>query len=69
MAVYRSFGGEKRLEAGLRLADEGRRLARAGVAARHPEYSQDELEDAVRVLYLGREVFRAAWPDRVAPEP
>ncbi len=69
MAVYRGFSGEKRMELGLRMSDEGRELARSGVALRHPEYTAEQLEDAVRVLYLGREVFEQVWPGRRVPAP
>ncbi len=69
LAIYRRLGGERRVALGLLMADEGRALALAGVAARHPEYSPQEREDAVRALYLGREVFEQVWPGRIVPDP
>lgn len=64
LAVYRRMTPKQRLSLGLRMTDEGREIARAGVRARHPEYSAEEVEDAVRLMYLGPDLFRAAWPGR-----
>jgi hypothetical protein len=54
---------------GLRMAEDGRHLAGAGVRMRHPEYNASQVEDAVRVLYIGRELFSAALPNRAAAVP
>ena len=69
IAVYRRFGGNKRLEVGLRMSDDGRALARAGIAARHPEYDSKQLHDAVALLYLGADLFQRVWPDRKLVTP
>ncbi len=69
IAIYRRMGGHRRLQMGLQMADHGRELARSGIRARHPEYSPEQVEDAVRVMYLGRELFQAAWPGRPVLAP
>ena len=67
ICVYRMMTSEQRMGLGIRLAEEGREIARAGVRSRHPEYDAEQVEDAVRVLYLGPDLFRAAWPHRPIP--
>lgn len=53
---------EKRLEMACRMSDEARQLSAAGVRARHPEYTDREVELAVIRLCLGEELFRLAFP-------
>ena len=69
IGAYRRMSGEQRLLVGLRMSDEAREIARAGVRARHPAYSDEQVDDAVRVLYLGRALFEAAWPGRPVLAP
>jgi len=69
IALYRRMSGDDRLKLGLRMAEDGRELARAGVRMRHPDYCATQVEDAVRVLYIGTELFKAAWPTRAVPAP
>jgi hypothetical protein len=46
------------------LSADTRRLTRAGIRARHPDYTDDEVELAIRRLLLGDDLFRRAWPTR-----
>jgi hypothetical protein len=41
-----------------------RALSAAGVRARHPEYTEREVELAVIRLILGEELFRKAFPGK-----
>ena len=62
MAIYRRLGPEGRLALADRLSMDVRAFARSGIRARHPEYSDGEVEQALRRLLLGDDLFRRAWP-------
>ena len=47
LGASRRLGPERRLELGLELAESGRDLARAGIRARHSDYSDADVEDAL----------------------
>ena len=64
LGFYRALSPGRRLQLGLAMAEDGRELARAGIRARHPDYSAEQVEDAVKVMYLGADVFREVWPSR-----
>ncbi|RLE30317.1 hypothetical protein DRJ54_02945 [Candidatus Acetothermia bacterium] len=60
---------EERLQRGLELAELVRALLAAGVRARHPEYSEEEVRLAVIRIVLGEKLFRAAYPHAGHIEP
>jgi hypothetical protein len=62
LAIYRRLGPSRRVEIAAELSAQTRELTRAGVRARHPEYSAAEVELACRRLWLGDDLFRRAWP-------
>jgi hypothetical protein len=45
---------QERLAAGASMSDDLRALVEAGVRARHPEYSAEELRDSIAVIMVGR---------------
>jgi hypothetical protein len=45
-----------------RLSEDTRSIARTGIAARHPEYSSEEVSFALLRLIYGDDLFRRAWP-------
>jgi hypothetical protein len=61
--VYRRLGAAGRVRLAAELSAETRELTRAGIRSRHPDYSEDEVELALRRILLGDELFRRAWPD------
>ena len=67
LAVFRRMGPQRRLEATLEMSDEGRELAADGVRHRHPEYGDAEVQDAVRLLMWGEQLYREVWPGRPLP--
>ncbi len=69
IAIYRRLGPSRRVEIAARLSAETRELTRAGIRARHPEYSDAEVEIAGRRLWLGDDLFRRAWPKSPLVEP
>jgi len=63
MDVYRRLGATRRAQLAAQLSSDVRRLSRAGIRARHPAYTDEEVELALRRLLYGDELFRRAWPD------
>jgi hypothetical protein len=61
-AVYRRMPAERRLRMALQMSDSARKLSEAGVRARHPEYTDRQVELAVIRMMLGEELFRRAYP-------
>jgi hypothetical protein len=59
---YRRMTGEERVLEVFALSDELRLFAAAGIRARHPSYSDDEVEWALRRIRVGGELFHAVWP-------
>ncbi len=68
-AIYRRIGGRERLAMAFRLTAATRAMSLAGVRARHPEYSEEQVRLAFARLRLGDDQVRLAWPDHelVAP--
>ena len=62
LEAYRRLGPARRAELAGQLSADTRRLTRAGIRARHPEYTDEETELALRRLLYGDELFQRAWP-------
>jgi len=69
VAAWRRLGGLGRLSLALEISEQAREMTRCGIRSRHPEYSEPDVENALRVVVLGEELFRAAWPDVEPPPP
>jgi hypothetical protein len=69
LEVYRRLGPAGRARLAGQLSADARRITRAGIRARHPEYTDTDVEHALRRLLHGDDLFRLAWPGRplVAP--
>ena len=67
--LYRRLGGSGRVAIMFRLTDSVRRLTLAGIRARHPGYSDPQVQQAYARLLLGDDVVRAVWPDRTPVDP
>ncbi|MCB9760496.1 MAG: hypothetical protein H6739_11710 [Alphaproteobacteria bacterium] len=63
LQILRSRTGEQRLRMALQLSEDVRAFSRAGIRARHPEYSEQEVTWALHRLTLGDTLFQEAWPD------
>lgn len=59
----------ERIEEGLRAAVTCRHIIRGGIRTRHPEYSEEEVEDALARILWGDELFVAARPGRPLRDP
>lgn len=69
MRVYRRMSPEARLRTASNMSLEMDELTRTGIRARHPGYTAEQVEDAVRVGRLGESLFRQAWPARQLVRP
>jgi hypothetical protein len=69
LAAYRRMMPEARLRAGLELTAMARRLLAAGIRKRHPEYDDDQVRLASIRLWLGPNLFRAAYPHELELDP
>lgn len=67
--VYARLGGSARVAAMFRLNQAVRRLAMAGIRARHPEYDEEQVRRAHARLVLGDGIARTVWPDRELVDP
>ena len=67
--VYRRLEAGARVRLALEMSEAARELTRAGIRARHPEYSDLEVEQALRRLILGDELYLKAWPEQPALDP
>lgn len=67
--VYRRMSPVARLRVGLELTAMSRRLLADGVRRRHPEYSDEQVRLAFLRLWLGADLFRAAYAGKPELEP
>lgn len=67
--VYLRMGGAARVGVMFRLTDAVRRLAMAGIRARHPEYDEQRVRQAYARLVLGDALTRAVWPGQELVDP
>jgi hypothetical protein len=67
--VYLRLGGAGRTAVMFRLNDAVRRLAMAGIRARHPGYDEEQVRRAYGRLVLGDALARAVWPGRELVDP
>jgi hypothetical protein len=67
--IYRRMGGGERISIAFQLTETVRHLAFAGIRARHPEYTDDQVFLAWARLSLGDELVAAVWPGRALVDP
>jgi len=67
--LYAGMGGRGRVDIVYRLNQAMRRMALAGIRARHPEYSTAQVDTAYARMVLGDALVRAMWPDRELVDP
>ncbi|HEY7375703.1 MAG TPA: hypothetical protein VIF57_26335 [Polyangia bacterium] len=67
--AYRRLGPAGRVRVAARLSADTRALARAGIRARHPSYTEEEVDLALRRIIYGADLVAKAWPGRplIAP--
>jgi len=62
LEAYRRLGAAGRARLAARLSADTRQLTRAGVRARHPGYTEEEVDRALHRILYGDDLFRRAWP-------
>lgn len=65
----RSLSPSQRFEEGVKLCKTARAFMRAGIRARHPDYTSNDVEEARARLLWGDELYRAAKPGRPLLDP
>ncbi len=59
--LYQAAGGEKRLLMALRMSEDIRRVAEAGVRFHNPSASDAEVRVELARMYLGKELFQRVF--------
>jgi hypothetical protein len=59
--LMRGLGGPGRVELLISMSEQAREVSRAGIRARHPEYSEEQVHLALARLILGDELYREAF--------
>ena len=62
MDRYRRMTGEERVLQAISMSEQLYEFAASGVRQRHPSYSEEEVQLALRRMRLGDALFRQAWP-------
>jgi hypothetical protein len=60
--VYRRLGATGRAQLAAQLSADTRQLTRAGIRSRHPGYTEQEVDLALRRVLYGDDLFHRAWP-------
>lgn len=68
VGIYRAMPASRRSEIAMQMSDDMREVARAGIRARHPDYTEDMVRRALVRLLFGAEVASRMWPEG-APVP
>ena len=55
--VYRRLGASRRVELAVRMSEEARAIARAGIASRHPSLSETERHEQLLRTLLGESLY------------
>lgn len=67
--AFRRMTPEQRLALAAEMSDEIRALAESGIRGRHPDWTDDEVREALVVILLGRDVAFRARAGRVSDAP
>ena len=65
-AYWSRIGPVGRAALAATMSEDVREISRGGIRRRHPEYSEQEVELALRRLLWGSELFAAIYPGRSA---
>jgi len=69
LAIWRRMGPAGRHALVLRMSEELRELSRSGIRMRRPDYTEAEVELALRRLTWGDELFLKVYPQHAALTP
>lgn len=60
--AYRRLSPAARVDMTIRLSEDVREIALAGIRQRHPQYSPGQARRALYLLLYGEELVQAVWP-------
>jgi len=63
LQILRDMGFEGRLKATFALNRMTRELTKSGIRERHPDYDEEQVELALRLIMWGDELFHKVHPD------
>lgn len=69
VAIWRRLGATGRHALVVRMSEEMRELSRSRIRMRHPDYTEAQVELALRRLTWGDALFRRVYPEHVALTP
>lgn len=69
LRIWERMGPSGRIALALRMSEDLREVSREGIQRRHPEYSPEEVELALRAMLWGPDLFRRAYPGVAILEP
>ena len=58
IAAFGAMRPQDRVQVALQMSDEVRELSRAGIRTRHPEWTDDQVREALEELVLGVDLAR-----------
>jgi hypothetical protein len=67
--AFRRMTPERRLALAAEMSDEIRAIAESGIRGRHPDWSDEEVREALVIILLGRGLARRARAGRVHRAP
>lgn len=56
LEIIRGMGGRARLEMALQMSDDARAVTQAGFRRRHPDWTSEQVHEALLVLMLGEQL-------------
>lgn len=67
-SALRRMTGPERVAMAFEMSDAARSISESGIRHRHPEWSGEQVRDALMDLLLGRELASAVRRSRLTPE-
>ena len=69
VAAHRALSPAERVDLAVAMSEDANAIAAAGIAARHPDYGDDLIEQALLRLRLGDELYQAVFPGAPLVDP
>ena len=69
IAAHRAMSPGERIDLALAMSEDALAIAASGIAARHPEYGDEDVRRALLRLRWGDELYLAVFPDERLPDP
>lgn len=69
LSVFRRMTPSRRVELALEMSERAFATTAAGIRSRHGDYTDDDVEWALKRVRVGDPLFGAAWPDAPLLDP